>query len=432
VNAQLSRRSVLKRAASLGLTPLAGAMSKIAPRIAAAAGAELTVLNPSRGLAKALGALAEKYGKDRDVKVTVDTPGPVDYPKKLLAASQTNTMPDIFVAGAASSGAMAPYYKAGWALPLKPELDKGWKQSFAPVALDLVEWRTGNPFGVAPGIYYVPLELGSFGLLYNPAHLEKAKLDPKRLPTTVPQLMEALTAVKTAGIGPLTTSVDAIPILVQSHVSNWLTDEEIDATHAGRRPWAGQAYEKALQLFVDLRDGHLLLNNSINGPWAEMEKSFYNVREVAMIYDGAWSIGVQRATAPDFTAYGSLRLPKAADARHDQRSVGVADRNFAVNAKGKHVEESLAFVKWLSDKEQAQFFLETVPILPTNPAALADPSKVPPQFNAFAAQAAGAQKVSTPRVQRVDEALTKGVQALLLKQKTVAQILEDADRAQKG
>jgi ABC-type glycerol-3-phosphate transport system substrate-binding protein len=163
-----------------------------------------------------------------------------------------------------------------------------------------------------------------------------------------------------------------------------------------------------------------------------MEKSFYNVREVAMIYDGAWSIGVQRATAPEFTAYGSLRLPKAADARHDQRSVGLADRNFAINAKGKHVEESLAFVKWLSDKDQAQVLLETVPLLPTNPAALLDPAKVPPQFAAFAAQASSAQRVSTLRVQRVDEALTKGVQALLLKQQTVAQVLEEADRAQKG
>jgi ABC-type glycerol-3-phosphate transport system substrate-binding protein len=96
-------------------------MSAIASRIAGAAGPDLVLLNPSRGMAKALGALTEKYAKDRSVKVTVDTPGPVDYPKKLLAASQTNTMPDIFVA--AGSSAMAPYYKAGWALPLKPELD---------------------------------------------------------------------------------------------------------------------------------------------------------------------------------------------------------------------------------------------------------------------------------------------------------------------
>jgi raffinose/stachyose/melibiose transport system substrate-binding protein len=430
MKAGLTRRTILQGAASIGLAPLAGAMRTSAPRVAGAASVELTVMNPSRGLAKALKALADKYSAERGVTVTVDTPGPIDYPKKLLAASQTNTMPDVFVA--AGSSAMAPYYKAGWALPLKPELDKGWKSNFAPVALDLVEWRAGNPFGVAPGIYYVPMEMGSFGLLYNPALLEKAQLDPKRLPATVPQWVEGLQALKRAGIGPFTTAVDAIPILIQSHVSNWLSDEEIEATHAGKRPWAGPAYEKALQLFVDLRDGGLVLNNTIDRPWAEMEKSFYNVREVGMIYDGAWSIGVQRATAPDFTAYGSLRLPKAADAKHDQRSVGLADRNFAVNAKGKHVEESLRFVKWLSEKDQAQVFLETVPILPTNPAALLDSAKVPPQFQAFAAQASTAQRVATLRVQRVDEALTKGVQALLLKQKTVAQVLEDADRAQKG
>jgi ABC-type glycerol-3-phosphate transport system substrate-binding protein len=166
----VSRRAVLRGAcgvtATIGL-PLTTAVTVDAPRTARAASAvELVLLNPSRGLAKPLGTLAEKYAKDHGVKVAVDTPGPIDYPKKLLAASQTNTMPDIFVA--AGSSAMAPYYKAGWALPLKPELDKGWRKNFAPVALELVEWRPGNPFGVPPGIYYVPLELGSFGLLYNP------------------------------------------------------------------------------------------------------------------------------------------------------------------------------------------------------------------------------------------------------------------------
>lgn len=427
MKAAMKRRTILQGAVSVGL---AGVLPRTTSRVARAASVELTVMNPSRGLAKTLKTLADKYTAEKGVAVTVDTPGPIDYPKKLLAASQTNTMPDIFIAS--GSSAMAPYYKAGWALPLKPELDKGWKSNFTPVALDLVEWRTGNPFGVAPGIYYVPMEMGSFGLLYNPALLEKAKLDPKQLPATVPQWVDALQALKRAGVGPFTTSVEAIPILIQSHVSNWLTDEEIDATHAGRRPWASPAYEKALQLFAELRDGGLVLNNAIDRPWAEMEKSFYNVREVGMIYDGAWSIGVQRATAPDFTAYGSMRLPKAADAAHDQRSVGLADRNFAVNAKGKNVEESLRFVKWLTEKEQAQTFLESVPILPTNPAALLDPAKVPPQFQAFAAQASSAQRVSTLRAQRVDEALTKGVQALLLKQKTAAQVLEDADRAQKS
>ena len=48
-------------------------------------------------------------------------------------------MPDIYYAIGAAD--MAPYYKAGWALNLKPELDKGWNKNFAPGLLDFVEWR---------------------------------------------------------------------------------------------------------------------------------------------------------------------------------------------------------------------------------------------------------------------------------------------------
>lgn len=432
---RMSRRALLREAGAVtvgvGLASLTAPFGITVPRRAKAAPVrELTMMNPSRGLARALGPLATRYENQRGVKVTIDTPGPVEYSRKLLAAAQTNTMPDVYIV--AASGVYAPFFKAGWALPLKPELDKGWKDNFSRVALDLVDWRPDNPFGVAPGIYYVPLEMSSFQMLYNPALFEKAKLPSNRVPFTMPQFVEALKALKSAGIGPFTTAVDAIPFLVQAFVSNWLTDKEIETTHTGKLPWASTAYKKALQLFVDLNDAGLIFNNALNWPWAEMEKSFYNVREVGVIYDGAWSIAVQRATAPEFTAYGSFRVPRAADAKHGQRSVGMADRNIAINAKGRNLEESLAFVKWLSDKEQAEFLMDTLPIVPTNPAALLDSTRVPPQFGAFAIEASRAQRVATFRSQMVDEAFTKGVQALLLKRMTIDQVLQDVDKAQKS
>ena len=428
---QISRRALLRQAvgltATVSLAQLTTTLSRTVPASAGAAPLELTVMNPSRGLARALGPLASKYEAERGIKVTIDTPGPVEYPRKLLAAAQTNTMPDVFFPAASST--YAPYFKAGWALPLTPELDTGWKHTFAPVALDLVDWRQGNPFDVPPGIYYVPLELSSFQMLYNPALFEKAKIASDRVPFTMPQLVDALKALKGAGVGPFETAVEAIPFLIQAFVSNWLTDEEIEATHAGKMPWTGTAYKKALQVFVDLNDAGLIFNNALNRPWAEMEKSFYNVREVGVIYDGAWSIAVQRATAPDFTAYRSFRVPRAADAKHDQRSVGMADRNLAVNAKGRHVEESLAFVKWMSDFAQAEFLMNFLPIVPSNPGPLLDATKVPPQFSAFAIEAARVQRVATFRSQMVDEALTKGVQAVLLKRVTIDQVLQDVDKA---
>ena len=57
---------------------------------------ELSFMNLSRGMARALGVLATRYESQRGVKVNVDTTGPIDYPQKLLASAQTNAMPDVF------------------------------------------------------------------------------------------------------------------------------------------------------------------------------------------------------------------------------------------------------------------------------------------------------------------------------------------------
>ena len=97
-------------------------------------------------------------------------------------------MPDAYYAIGAAD--MAPYYKAGWALNLKPELDKGWNKNFAPGLLDFVEFKDGNPAGIPPGIYSASWEVNSYGTLYNPAHLEKAGLDPKKAPETTTELLE--------------------------------------------------------------------------------------------------------------------------------------------------------------------------------------------------------------------------------------------------
>jgi ABC-type glycerol-3-phosphate transport system substrate-binding protein len=159
----LTRRQVLRdlglATAALGLTPILSArgtadaattVAQAAPAGQAKSGVEIVYLNQSRGQAKTLTFLAEKYTKEMGVKVTIDTPGPTDYPRKLQAASQTNTMPDIYYA--TNAGEMAPYYKAGLALNLKPELDRGWKKNFRAGILELIEFKAGNPLAVPPGI----------------------------------------------------------------------------------------------------------------------------------------------------------------------------------------------------------------------------------------------------------------------------------------
>src|SRR5262249_40787627 len=143
------------------------------------------------------------------------------------------------------------------------------------------------------------------------------------------------------------------------------------------------AYKKALQVYVDMRDAGVIFNNALTASTPDNEKSFFNVREFAYLYTSVVSVPVQVTTAPDFTAYSAFALPKAPDGKNDPRPFGGAGKNGVVNPKSKVADEALKYIKWLTEKEQEQVFMELVPLVPTNPEAL-DPSKISPQIAPFA------------------------------------------------
>jgi len=454
MRSRVSRRALLVRALGtggiLGALPLlaacspSGSVSGAAPTQAAsnagpatpptsgAAGSGLVYLNQSRGQAPALEALAAKYTQQTGMQVTIDSPGPTDYPKKLQAASQAGNMPDAFYAIGAAD--MAPYYKAGWALNLTPELEKGWKTSFAPAAIKLSTWADGNPAGVPPGVYSVAWELNSYAIVYNPAHFQKAGLAAKQAPATMQEFIDSLKKIKAAGIGPFLFASEIVPQFVQAYASNWLADDEIEATKQGKASWKADGWKHSLQLLAEMRDAGVLFNDAlptgdVTNP--SMEKSFFNVRELACFYTGTFSVGVQRTTAPDFTDFGSFPLPKAADGKLEPRAIGGPGKSGAVNARGSRVADSLAFLKWLTDVPQAQFFMKEVPLVPSNPAAL-DPKLVSPTIAGFAALVDKIQVAPTGTTAAVNDALTKGAQSIVLKEKTVDQVLDEVDQAQKA
>jgi len=385
-------------------------------------------LNQSRGQLKAMEALATRYTEQTGTKVTIDSPGPTDYPAKLQASANAGNMPDAYYAIGAAD--MAPYYKAGWALNLKPELDKGWNKNWAPGLLDFVEFLPDNPAGVPPGIYSAAWEVNTYGTLYNPAHLEKAGLDLKKAPATTTELLDMAKKIKAANIGPFVVPNTYIPWFTESLASNWLTDAEIDDTRAGKLSYNADAWKKALQYFVDLRDADVIFNKTLNQTAPDLEKAFFNVQEVAMFWTSVVSIPVQVTTAPDFTAYSAFPLPKSPDGKLDPRTFGGTGKNGVVNAKGKNVDESLKYIKWLTEKDQEITFMEMVPLVPTNPAAL-DPSKVSPQLKTFAGLIDKVYKAKNPMKGPIVESFMKGVQSMLLKEKTVEQVLADLAKAQK-
>jgi raffinose/stachyose/melibiose transport system substrate-binding protein len=400
-----------------------------APAAPAKAGnVELVYLNQSRGQFKAMEALAARYTEQTGVKVTIDSPGPTDYPQKLQAAVNAGNLADTFYSLGASD--MAPYFKAGWALNLKPELDKGWNKNWSPGLLDFVEYLPDNPAGIPAGIYQAPWEVNTYGTLYNPAQLTKAGLDPNKPPETTTDLLEMTKKLKAANLGPFVIPSTYIPWFTECLASNWLKDDEIAAARAGKASYKADAWKNALQYFVDLRDAKAFFNDTLNQTAPDNEKSFFNVQEVAMFWTSVVSIPVQVTTAPDFTAYSAFPLPKMPNGTMAPRTYGGTGKNGSVNAKGKQVDEGVKYIKWLTEKEQEQTFMDMVPLVPTNPAAL-DPAKVSPQLKTFAGLIDKVYKVTTPMKGPLVEAFMKGVQSILLKEKSVDQVLDDLEKAQK-
>lgn len=428
---QISRGEFLQRVAgsvaAFAAVPLIGACGGSSGSSSGKDG--LTFLNQSRGQAKALTALAKTYTDTTGVKVTIDTAGPTDFLAKLQSSSQSGDMPDIY--SALDRDQMAPYYKAGWAMDLTDELNGGWKKNFAPAALELSAWPQGNTAGIPAGTYSAHWELTGYAVLANPEHFTKAGVDISKPPAVMTTFVDQLKKVKDAGAAPFLFASHQTNFVVQTYASNWLTDAEIDATLAGKASFKTDPWRHALQLLADLRDAGVIANNALPGGADDnptVEKGFFNVRDTAAIFDGSFGIGVGRSTAPDFTTFTSFQLPKAPDGKHAPRPTGGPGKGAAVNPKSKNAAEALKFVKWLTDQAQQKVFMDQVPLIPSNP-AVTKGQKLSPQIAGFASVVSGLQIVRSPWKEQVIEALTKGAQSLVLKERTVDQVLDDLESA---
>jgi raffinose/stachyose/melibiose transport system substrate-binding protein len=394
------------------------------------ASTELTFMNQSRGQKDALAKLVKSYEEQTGVRVTVDNVGPVDFPTKLQSKSQSGDMPDIYSALLVTD--MLPYYKAGWALDLSSELKGDWKKNFAPTALELATIPEGNANGVKPGIYSAHWEIQLWGLFRNTSAYKDAGVDPGKDLATTKEWVDQLTAIsKHSGNGAFLVAASLTPYLLQTFAANWLTDAEITATFAGTAPWTADGWHKALQAIGDLVEAGVIVNKAIpggNDDNPNVEKSFFNVQDAASIFDASVAVGVGRATAPDFTDYTSAAVPATPDATQKPRAVGNIGKGACINPKGKNVDAAVAFVKWLTEPDQAKVFADMVGLVPANPALKSD--DLAPQ-SGLAAQLNNIQVIRTPFSSDTRGVIGSGVQALALKEKTVDQILAEVQTAQK-
>jgi ABC-type glycerol-3-phosphate transport system substrate-binding protein len=426
----LSRRGFLLGAVGTGLaaTSLAACGGSGSGE---SGGKELVFMNQSRGQAAALGALAKQYTRQTGVQIRIDDVGPTDFLTKLQSSSQSRDMPDLYSVVDASS--MAPFYKAGWAMDLTGRLKGSWGDTFRPATIEASTFAAGNSQGVPPGVYSAHWESPALGIFVNAAIFKAAGLDPDRPAATMSEFLDQLRKIKKSGKDAFWCAASLSNQLVQSYASNYLSDEELNATFLGKSGWQSAAWRKSLQILVDLRDAGVISTGSLPSGDSDnptVEKAFFNTQGVAAILDGTSAVGVARATAPDFTDYRSMPVPKADDGTQTPRLVAGAAKGAAVNPRSKNADKALKFLQWLTAPAQQTVFTQKVPLIPSARAVPA--SNIPQQLTGIAAKISDVQVVRNQMNQQVVSALQKGAQAIVLKEQTVDQVLATLDSTQRS
>lgn len=376
----------------------------------------LTFMNQSRGQEAALTQLAKQYTTKTGVKITIDTPGPVDYLPKLQAKAQSRSMPDIYSSFDATQ--MAPFYKAGWAMDLSAQLNAGWSKNFSPAVIRMSTFKEGNNLGVKPGVYAVHWETQTYGFLINPALTGMSLKNP---PATTAAFIDKLAASDGADFS---VAASQTPYFIQALASNWLTDAEIEATLNGKASWKQDGWRKAFQFLVDLKKSGVIANGALPGGQDDnpnVESSFFT-KKMGAIFDASPGVSVGLRTNPEFADYFSTGLPTAPGNVHEPRSPGNPGKGAVINPRGDHPEQALAFVKWLTEPAQQAVFAKVGRILPTNPELLGS-ADIPDQLAGFAAGVKDMQVMSATFTPDVNTAIKTEAQRLVLGEATVDEVL---------
>ena len=258
-----------------------------------------------------LNELAKKYGEETGVTVTIDTPGPVDYLPKLQADAQSKQMPDIY--SSFNPVSMAPFYKAGWALDLTKELKGGLEQELHPRGDQARHLREGQqPRREARHLH---ASTGRTRLTASSPTRRTPGIDGdqrRRRPSS--DLIKQLAASNKNPNGGFSVAASLTPQFVQYLASNWLTDKQINDTFAGDYKWTSDGWAKAFQVIADLKKAGAIQGGAIPGGANDnptVETNFFTKHSVGTIFDASPGVSVAHKTAPDYTSFFSLSLPKA-------------------------------------------------------------------------------------------------------------------------
>ena len=305
--------------------------------------------------------LAAEFEKaNPGVKVNIRTFGSTtDYAPALAAAVAAGKTPDIF----GPSFSAISYGQKGVALDVKKALGEDFLSQFFQADND--------QFSDGDKQYGIGWNAQSFGLYYDPTVLAKIGIS---VPETWDDLIADAPKIKAAGYIPLTVPSSpsygladfVAPLITQASDDPTLL-LKIDAQQDGK-DWKDPSVVAAIDKFQKMVNGGVFDSGllSVTYPIAEQ---LLTTGKTAFLWDGSWVPADLKASSPNF-AYEVAQNPAwTTGAKHwtgDQ-----AGASLSVSATSKDMKDTLAFIKFIYQKDRYSKTLNAAQAMPATKAAAA-------------------------------------------------------------
>lgn len=382
-----------------------------------------------------LDEMAQRYQMETNVKVDFQLFSPTgrDYWSKVQTAAQANRLPDI-LGTTDDPELLARYVKAGKIVDLTQEMranQHAWEYSFFPRTVNALYFPKYNIYGVLPDrIWGVPLSAMNIQVFYNRELFQKAGLDPDQPPATWDAFIQAGQTLRKAGVDPLVCGFGDL-WLNQTffRIYAWpiLGQDKIRSLYVGELPYTAPECRQVLDCFLELRDQKFLYPGaaSLNNKEAEI---IFSRGRAAMMINGSWGVNVLKQMNPELK-FGVMSFPPPRAAAYPMYVVGGLGRAALVTANSKHPKEAIKFLRWLTAQPQQERWAR----LPNGfPAMIKAQDAMHPDLAPFLDKMKDlAPNLYLEERQEVLEALSKGMQSLLIGDSDPQSVLEKVEEIKK-
>lgn len=378
--------------------------------------------------------LAAEYEDQTQVSIHFELFPHSAYSQKINAAVAANDLPDLFgiLGEKRVLASFAQEEKIEDLTPYMEEDNSNWKQTFIDICLAVNSFKPNNIYAVRPGIYGVPIDAMSIQLLYNKKLLTDEGLDPDSPPKTFEDFLNIAQLAKgkknVYGLASGWGETWLIYCLATNYAFDIMGEEKFLNTIKGKVSYTDPDWIKVFSLFKDLAESDILAPGIITMNNKEAEQIFATNRAF-FTFNGSWGVNTYQQINPELE-YATMAPPKA----NQKYAPGVwagAGASLVVNAQSENKEAAIEFLKWLTEKDQQIFLIKETNNLPSIKGLKENIQSNMKYFLENQPYFTHPRLWSENENSRVVEAINRGIQNIIIGDKTPAEVAEDVAKTKK-